>query len=56
MKTEKNDNLYSELNDAIEKASNELKKRDGGNTEISKDMDDPRNTNSRFYPKNFLYW
>lgn len=51
--TEKDD-LYSELNDAIEKASEELKERDGGNTKISEDMDDPRNTSSRFYPKNFL--
>ncbi len=50
----KNDDLYSELNDAIEKASEELKGRDGGNTKISEDTDDPRNTNSRFYPKNFL--
>jgi hypothetical protein len=50
----KKDTLYSDLNDAIEKASEELKKRDGGNTEISKDIDDPRNTSSRFYPKNFL--
>jgi hypothetical protein len=48
------DALYSDLNDAIEKASEELKKRDGGNTKISEDIDDPRNTNSRFYPKNFL--
>ncbi len=52
--SEGGESSYKKLNDAIEKASEELKKRDGGNTKISEDTDDPRNTNSRFYPKNFL--
>lgn len=45
---------YKELNEAIYKASDELSKRDGGNTNISQDRGDPRNESSRFNPKNFL--